>query len=380
MKIAAWNANQWMNCNGSVNMQTQFPPLPGETSESRREGIAIHELVQRELEFMKYNGDDYPYYHRESRISTTSTNGVLITTDMVDAAGGAVDDVLKVIKLGGCRLEVEETVDCSHIHPDLKRIKPDHYVYNSGTLTLDVWDDKFGYRIVEAFENYQLILGVFGILPHVNYDVTVRMHIFQPFASHSEGISRVWECTLFELRDKYMDLLIENAKRAADGTGLCTPGASCTYCSGRRGCESLQRSIYSALDYHDCAVPAELKGANLACEYNLLTHHIALLTSRLTGIEEQVLYDVSQGEVVPGLGVKQGKGRKRWLKGFDTTEIAVMGDCMGVDLRKPLELETPTESIKLGVDESVINAYSETPNGKMKIVKHDDYKIRKLFK
>lgn len=378
MKIAAWNANQWMNCNGSVNMQTQFPPLPGETSESRREGIAIHELAQCELESFKLYPDEP--YDRVSRIGVTSTNGVLITKDMVDAAGDAVNDVLKVIKLGGCRLEVEEVVDCSFIHPDLKRIKPDCYTWNADTLTLDVWDFKFGYRIVEAFENYQLMLYAFGVLPHVNYDVTVRMHIFQPFAAHSEGISRVWECTLFELRDKYRTPLIENAKIATDGTGVCVPGASCTYCSGRRGCESLQRSIYSALDYHDCAVPAELKGVNLASEYNLLTHHIALLKSRLTGIEEQVLYDISQGEVVPGLGIKQGYGRKGWCKDIDKEEIAIMGDCMGVDLRKPLDLETPTKCIKLGVDESVINAYSETPNGKMKIVKNDDYKIRKMFK
>ncbi len=380
MKLAAWNANNWVACNGCISMQTHYPALPGEVSESRREGIAIHELVQRELEFMKYQPDDYPHHDRSKSVGSTSSNGVLITSDMVDAAGGAVDDVLKVVKLGGCRLEVEEPVDCSFIHPDLKQIKPDCYVWNANTTTLDVWDFKFGHRIVEAFENYQLILYVFGILPYVNYDATIRMHIFQPFVSHSEGISRVWECKLFELRDKYINPLFENAKRAADGTGVCTPGSACNDCSGRRGCESLQRSIYSALDYHDCATPAELKGVGLASEYNLLTHHIDLLKSRLTGIEEQVMYDISQGEVVPGLSVTIGKGRKGWRKDIDKEEIAIMGDRMGVDLRKPLDLETPTKCIKLGVDESVINAYSETPNGKMKIVKNDDYKIRKMFK
>lgn len=57
----------------------------------------------------------------------------------------------------------------------------------------------------------------------------------------------------------------------------------------------------------------------------------------------------------------------------------MMGDLMGVDLRKPVELDTPAQARKKGVDESVIAAYSETPMTAIKLVEVDGTEARQVF-
>ena len=59
--------------------------------------------------------------------------------------------------------------------------------------------------------------------------------------------------------------------------------------------------------------------------------------------------------------------------------IMMMGDLMGVDLRKPVELDTPAQARKKGVDESVIAAYSETPMTAIKLVEVDGTEARQVF-
>ena len=384
--LAGWNAGQWMKCNGSVQMQTTFPALPGEQSESRREGIAMHEITQKMLESFKHPLNDI--LTMSDVVGTTSSNGVLITDEMGQACLDATTAVITTQPLGGNfdKMEIERRIDLSFIHPELNMLKPDCYIWDDVNGVLDIWDFKFGRRVVEVFENWQLILYALGIinkLEMTGYEdqhVKVRMRIYQPFASHVDGSSRVWECQASDLRT-YANLLIEGAKASLADNPTTTPGASqCTYCTARRGCESLQRSNYNIMDYINNAVPYEMKGLNLSSEYNLLKHFESILKARLSGIEEQVLHDIKHGEIVHGLGVTQGYGRKTWRKDIDQEEVIMMGDIMGVDLRKPRELDTPTKCLSKGVDVSVIDAYSLRPSTKMKIVKNDETKARNVFR
>ena len=51
-----------------------------------------------------------------------------------------------------------------------------------------------------------------------------------------------------------------------------------------------------------------------------------------------------------------------------------------VDPRKPVDLDTPTKLIKLGIDETVINLYSETPSTGFKLVEMSGAKLRNIFR
>jgi hypothetical protein len=74
-----------------------------------------------------------------------------------------------------------------------------------------------------------------------------------------------------------------------------------------------------------------------------------------------------------------GKGRERWKKDVPHAEVIMMGDLLGVDIRKPVEMDTPAQVRKKGIDESVIAEYSETPMTALKLVEVDGAKIRQIF-
>ena len=123
-----------------------------------------------------------------------------------------------------------------------------------------------------------------------------------------------------------------------------------------------------------------LKGDNLATELRILKRAEKALKARLSGLEEQALTEIRNGGVLNGFIGKTGHGRMRWKKDTPIEEVIMMGDLMGVDVRKPVELDTPKKVLSKGVDASVIDMYSETPVTGLKLVEDNGEHIRNMFK
>jgi hypothetical protein len=130
------------------------------------------------------------------------------------------------------------------------------------------------------------------------------------------------------------------------------------------------------MDYVGDAVGMSLTGHNLAFEIRQLRRIETLLKSRLIGLEEQAIHSA---EIVPGFTVQRGNGRTRWKKDVPHDEIIAMADLMGLDVRKPVELDTPSQVIKKGIDAGVINEYSETPLTAPRLIADNAAKIRNMF-
>lgn len=114
---------------------------------------------------------------------------------------------------------------------------------------------------------------------------------------------------------------------------------------------------------------------------HLATHRDALMRAkeaiehRLTGIEAQIMATIKNGTQVDGLSLDNPPGRLKWNK--PEQEILALADLMGVDIGKR-SIITPTQAAKL-IDESVINAYSDRPMGKTKIVNSKTTKAALVF-
>jgi hypothetical protein len=120
--------------------------------------------------------------------------------------------------------------------------------------------------------------------------------------------------------------------------------------------------------------------ASLAAEYQIMMQAEKLIKARKSAIEQQCIGTIEQGQNIPGLDVKQGYGRAKWRDGIDLSEIAMMGELMGVDVTKPTEVDTPAQCRKKGIDEDVIAAYSYTPKTSKKLVIDDGSKARQVFR
>lgn len=380
--LAIHDANLWMNCTGSVALSKKFPAIESGdgVSEARLEGRAFHEVAQSLLELAK--NPNITLVKLEP--GTMSKDGIVITDEIYDAAVEYATDVIDyciehdVLK----HLHIEEFVDTEHLSDDTYGYV-DAWVFNPKTMTLTVWEGKFGHRFVEVFENWQLIIYVSGILEQMavngrtDQKIKVDMRVIQPRCFTCQGTVRSWECLACDLR-AHVNTVIANAYQAREG-GVCKVGAWCHDCSGRYGCSTLQQVNYKGMDYQKSAEGVSLHGSDLALELRLLNRAEVALKARKSGLEEQGLAEFRNGQPLPGFTTQQGYGRKRWKKDTPHEEVIAMGDLMEIDLRKPVELDTPTQALKKGIDESVIIEYSETPKTKIKLVEDDGSKARQVF-
>lgn len=383
--LLAHDANRWVECSGAPEMVAQFPEILDEDGKnSRLEGRAFHEVSQRILEsFRDPNGELVSKPHI---IGTLSSEHIVITDEIYDASLVYANDILAT-----CRGSV--TMKDLHIeeHINLDVIYPDHYgfidawVYDPTTLTLTVWEGKYGHRFVEVFENWQIVQYVAGILDELNatgymdQNITVVMKVIQPRCFDVRGTIRHWTEKACNIRAQ-INTVIAAAHETKNPDAKCKTGSQCNTCGARYGCETLQRGSYVAMEYIHETGGVALTGNNLAFELRMLTRAEDLVKARRSGLEMQALSEVKSGNLLPGYSAQQGYGNKRWRKDTPIDEVIAMGDMMGVDLRKPVTLDTPSQSLKNGLDESVIAAYSETPKTKMKLVEDKSSKARQVFK
>ncbi len=383
--LIASDAGRWVECNGAPSLALSFPEIVDEDGkQARLEGKAFHEVGQRIIEsFRDRTGEivSKPYIE-----GTQSKDGTVITSEIYDAALVYANDVL-----AACRgsvvmsdLHIEERIDLDCIYPGHYGFI-DAWVYNAETMTLTVWEGKYGHRFVDAFENWQLVQYVKGILEkmtvngQVDQEITVVMKVIQPRCFDVRGTIRHWTINAAELR-AHFNIVIAAAWASKEPNALCKTGPQCNTCGSRYGCTTLQRGGYIAMEYTSETGGVALDGNNLAFELRMLTRAEELIKARRSGLEMQALAEVRSGKLIPGYTAQQGYGNKRWRKDTDIDEIIAMGDMMGMDLRKPMTLDTPAQSLQKGLDESVIEAYSETPRTKMKLVENNASKARQVFK
>lgn len=363
------DAGTWMNCNGSFRAQQVYPPLDVEPSQSRLEGRACHEVAQKLFKNEPFS----------DLVGSLSKDGIVITDELFDAAREYFNEVWGYCNTHGRLhdLHVEEVCPVPG-YGDWYCI-PDAWVYVPEVKVLRVWDAKFGHRIVDPFENWQLLIEAFSICDQFQMPPDIiELVIVQPRGFTSEGTVRKWALTYDELR-VYRRQVNETILRVLDTAPMCTPGPHCLDCSARAHCDTLKQQSYAGVDYVQSLQTHNLSGHALGVELRLLQRAQEMIKMRLSGLEEQALHEIKQGQHVTFYSAKTTYGRKRWKKDVPVDQVIMMGDLLGQNLRKPQELDTPAQCAKKGIDPSVIEQYAETPVTGVKLEQVDERSIRSVF-
>lgn len=384
------DAGIWYYCNGSHVMQDDEPE---QKSESARENIACHTVAAKCLQ--AYASQSTAPFLSNDFVNKKTYENIMVDQEMYEAAQMYVMDILKYCNLTGLIrfIHIEEHVTIDRIYPGMTGF-PDAWIYNPETLEIIIWKLEYNYGHVDVFENPELMIYIKGIMDTLQIDgisdqqLTIKMRVVQPRSFRNGPQITEWIVNAAELRP-YFNSLANSAHTTMNESGTCNPGLHCRKCRARHKCEAFSKTIYNGIDVITGISEMNLKGNNLSVELKLLERIHKLVDYRISALRTQARIEILKGESLPGWKLEQGYGRKRWRKDTDTSEVLMMGDAMGIDLRKPDNLDTPTQAIvkfkkmakKMGVnlDENLIKQYFETPKNGLNLVEDDGKLAKEVF-
>lgn len=334
-------------CPGSVRMRQKMPDYSDQTRAD--EGTAYHEVIVA----LKTTGE----------VPDAASNGVAVTDEMAQHAAEFLRGV-------GPTAEHEQRVYANQIHPECW-----------GTLdatatidgTLHIWDAKYGHRYVEVFENTQLLAYASAVYDSMQH-TRIELHIYQP-RCYGHPPWRTWALTPTELHN-HEERIAMHCRLALSDTPPLKVGPHCVDCHARYACRAAQQAGYHVAEIANAPNPLELTPHQLGQELLMLTEAAELLKARLTGLEAQALALLKSGESVSNFELGSSQPRKRWAAPIEA--IQALGEAYGAPLTTPQPV-TPNQAIKLGVPAEIVNAYSETPRGELKLQKIDVSQLRKAF-
>lgn len=378
--LAPSAAARWVACPGSALMESRYPEQGDK--EAAEEGTAAHWVFTQ-----RWDGWAPEVLMQEGK----APNGVPLTREMMEGAQLLVDDIQAVQReaLGPVQPVIEQRVQIPRVHAFANWGTPDvrMWVYHvfSGTLTLYVWDFKYGHKHVDAFENWQLLDYAAGILDERRdvppERITVVLRVVQPRSYHRDGPVREWRLSAKEM-EPYVFRLSMAAEDATSPQPECKPQPeACENCNARHACEALQRAAYRGMDLARQAQASDLSPPALGLELRYLTDARDLLNARITGMSAQAEGMIRQGVAVPHWKMEAAGSREKWNK--PDAEVIALGSMMGAQLAKEPEAITPTQARaalkKVGLPDDVLAAYAARQSGAVRLTVDDGSDARKVF-
>ena len=347
------NASVWVPCPGAPTLWEGLPPSDSDVA---REGTAAHWLAEQILTGQHVG---------EELIDRQSPNGVFINEKMLDYVMGYVEFIRRKLP----NANIEHAVNLDTIEPG-----------QCGTIDADgvretcitIADLKYGWRIVEPFENWQLIDYAAG-LPIPPNITLFELIIYQPRAHHPEGPIRRWIVSVEDLQNIYWPKMREATKG-----GDCITGNWCQDCDGKLRCGALRVAGASASQYVASPIIENYDGQQLATELKMLDAAKTYLEAREDAIRTMATdraFAVSGS--VPGWVIDRAAGRRYWRHPEDLTTLETI---TGKTLHKSVAL-TPNQAEDAGLSAKLVNQYAGRSPGKVSLVQHNPTTIlRRLNK
>ncbi len=366
-------------CTGSVIMSMQYPET-GERPDAD-EGEASHEIGAALIGAAARGVTP----QKELFIGKPAGNGVIVDDPMFDAAEIYANDAAAVMRragvFGGPHLNIEKTLPIPRVHAE-QFGTPDCWIYEQSAHHLHIWDYKYGYVIVEAFENWQALDYLTGVVDALglnglsDQNLKITITIAQPRAFHRDGPIRRWNLTGGHLR-AYSNTLAVNACEALGPNPITTSGPQCQYCPAHNNCEAALKAGMTLYEVAQAPQGIDLSPQALGVQLSIVTRARKQLEYLEAGYIEQAKSLVKRGATVPGWAYEDAYGREKWAK--PVKEVVAMGQLCKIDIAKPQDALTPKQARDAGVPDDVVRAYSMTPRAGIKLVPDNANRIKEAF-
>lgn len=332
-----------MGCKGSLFFKDL---IVEEAGDAAREGTAAGELLQAMVEQNTL----------EPKVKATASNGFLFDSDMSFHLRPIAERMWAVA--GQSPITCEERIDW--MTPSGIKIRGQYDQSYIVGPTLFVDDLKYGWGIVEAKGNWQLLAYAIGRV-FKEYQATgyipetIVLTINQPRPHHEDGDTRSWVLTYTELMG-YYNQICKRMEEIAAGQSELTTGSHCKYCpAAAEACGAFNRACNNALD----VVLSEhiqdyLTDEQIAKQIELFNRASEILKIKKDSLKTLAINRIKNGSIIPGYSMTESFGHRSWVNGIDPTDIEVLE---GIKVTKQ-EYISPAQAEKLGVSKSLIDSMS----------------------
>jgi len=345
--------NRVVQCNGSALMPEPEHIEDNEQSDDRREGIAAHWLA---MEVIAGRFTD-----PVELVDRKAPNGVWITPEMAEFTEPFIQDVMG----RNAALYVEQTVDFQLSPETYIGCRLDLATWDGVTLIIDEF--KYGYRIVEPFENWQLVAETIGwMLKHDIQPTRIILNVHQPRPHHADGKKRSW---IFESHEDFVNqasaVLVGKLESLA---AELQTGPNCYECPHRAGCESLRRAGGNVIDASGRVFRDDLSNDELAFEFDNMEAAIKRAEYLRDALKELLTHRIQAGNVFQNHAVEPTLGNTRFKPRVTADMIASVSGVEAKKLSKTVPV-SPAQMIRAGASELIVNAFTERPFTGFKLVR-----------
>lgn len=336
-----------------------FENLPEQQdSAPAKEGTAAGEMLERML-----LGQEIPAQAR---------NGVYFDSDMRFYTT-PVAEKIKAEAQGEIRCE--QRIDWQTRSGIYIRGTYDISFVREGRLYVD--DLKYGWGIVEVFENWQLLGYAIGevIRRGIAFEqIVLRIH--QPRPHHEDGATREWVLTYGELLG-YKEKIEARMDEIAAGNRTLQTGRQCKYCGGAaEACPAFNRLFYRALEVTTEFTQDQIDEKELSRQLDHVTRAEEVLKIKKDSLRELAVSRIKGGRIIPGYSTEQNYGDRKWKPGVSPDVVEAL---TGKNVVEKIML-SPAKAEKAGVPKEFVNALVEKHFIGMKLVKKDAVEIaNKIF-
>lgn len=307
-KLSASGAKKWMNCPGSVSLESNIPDTQ---SAYASEGTTAHSLGEAKLRLAVKEITRVKYHKLIKDLE--------ITEDMESYTDDYRDFVIE--RFNAAKAKTPDAVLMLEQRLDFSQWVPEGFGTGDVVIiadgTMEIIDLKYGKGVpVYATSNPQLMLYSLGAINEYEfmYDIQeVTMTIFQPRIDNIDS-----ETLLIEELFNWAIGVQEKANKAFNGSDECVAGKHCDdgFCKARAICRAYadERSQIAALDFKK---PAELSAEEIA--------EIIDLSERLANwsklVKDYALDQAVNHEVkYPGFKLVEGRSNRQYS--VDDTLVA----------------------------------------------------------
>jgi hypothetical protein len=363
--LRASQAHMWVRCTAYASMTVHAVDLVDPVV--RDQGICAHWAS-----LMVWLG------HRVNvgqRVQVDGMSSVVVVDDeMIDA----IDEYLDEIRSWGGRQMLEYSVAAPRIHHACGGTC-DAWSYDPQKKTLYVGDLKYGYRFVDVFGNWQLLVYVCGLLDHIGIvddtEVTVVMAIYQPRSYRGGAGWRKW-CVNASLLRTYFNILRNAADEYMSGRGACRTGEHCNNCDARITCDTFDAAVENAIDVVSEPINNLLTADRVDSELLRIERAYEVLEARKSALEARVEMYARNGVQLRHYEMKPGQSRRIWKEGM-LPALQSLASTRNVELFKQKPI-TPTQAEKV-IGKDLAQAMSERPPAGLKLAHFDDTKAARVF-